>query len=274
MSTSTNDLRFEESFEPTFTGSRQERKYIRQSLGEFWEDRLFTDVLYRVQGGKEANVYCLEAGPKMGRALIAAKVFRPRMFRAMRNDSFYKLGRGIMDGEGKQVFDGRSLRALAKKTRYGKRLDTASWVMHEYGLLEELHEAGADVPKPIAWGPNVILMEFIGDEDGPAPILSSVRLDRAEAEPVFERILASVEEMLRCYRVHGDLSAYNVMLRDGEPVIIDFPQAVDAHRHPNAFMVFSRDIDRLCGYFTKQGVPTDPIGLAHDMWEEWVGFAR
>jgi len=272
MSISADGMRLDDPFEPTFTGSRQERRYIRESLGEFYEDRLFLDVLYRVQGGKEANVYCLQANPKLGRKLIAAKVFRPRMFRAMRNDSFYKIGRGIMDGEGKLVLDGRSLRAIAKNTRYGKMLGTASWVQHEYGLLEELHAAGADVPKPIASSSNAILMEFIGDEDGPAPILNSISLDRSEAKSLLDRILTSVEAMLSCYRVHGDLSAYNVMYRDGDPVIIDFPQAVDTLRHPNAFMVFSRDIDRLCRYFTKQGVETDPIGLAHDMWADGVGF--
>ena len=36
--------------------------------------------------------------------------------------------------------------------------------------------------------------------------------------------------------------------------------------------IFARDIDRLCRYFAKQGVETDPIGLAHEMWEEQVGF--
>ena len=265
-------MRLDEPFEPTFTGSRQERRYIRESLGEFYEDRLFLDVLYRVQGGKEANVYCLKANPKLGVPLIAAKVFRPRMFRAMRNDSFYKIGRGIMDGEGKLVLDGRSLRALAKNTRYGKKLGTVSWVQHEYGLLRELHAAGADVPKPIASDTNAILMEFIGDSDGPAPILSSVALEPGEAKPLLDRILRSVEAMLSCYRVHGDLSAYNVMLRNGEPVLIDFPQAVDAHRHPNAFMIFARDVDRLCRYFEKQGVETDAVGLAHDLWADWIGF--
>ena len=55
--------------------------------GGFYEDKWFTDVLYRVKAGKEATVYCCQAGPAVGHELIAAKVYRPRMFRAMRNDS-------------------------------------------------------------------------------------------------------------------------------------------------------------------------------------------
>ena len=88
-----NELK--DQFTPTFTGSRQEQRWIKDALGEFYAERWFTDVLYRVQGGKEATVYCCRAHPATGLDLIAAKVFRPRMFRAMKNDSLYKIGRLI-----------------------------------------------------------------------------------------------------------------------------------------------------------------------------------
>jgi RIO kinase 1 len=188
------------------------------------------------------------------------------MFRAMRNDHTYKLGRGMIDAHGKSVLDSRSRRALVKKTSYGKRLETASWVRHEYHALEELHAAGADVPVPIACSENAILMEFVGDEDGAAPILHSVSLDRTEAEALLKRLIRNVEIMLGTYRIHADLSAYNVLYRNGEVRIIDFPQTVDAIRHPDAFRLFARDIDRLCRYFARQGVETDPTGLTLDLW--------
>ncbi len=267
----TNDVTFEEQFDPTFTGSRQERKWIRESLNEFWEDQLMTDVLYRVKGGKEATVYCCRAHVKTRRPLVAAKVFRPRMFRAMRNDSLYKQGRGMMDGEGKLVLDRRSLLALKKKTTYGKLLDTASWCMHEYRSLVDLHEAGADVPKPWAWGPNAILMDYIGDEDGAAPILQKLRLDKEEAKTLFDRLIRNVEIFLGTFRVHADLSPYNILYWEGEIRIIDLPQVVDALRHPDAFGLFRRDMDRVCAYFEKQGVRTDATELTHDLWKTWVG---
>ena len=120
------------NFEPTFTGSRQERKYIRESLGEFYEDRLFTDVLYRVQGGKEANVYRCAAHPATGEKWLAVKVYRPRMFRNLRNDHRYRQGRTTLMPNGRPVKarDKRLKRAMAGKTNLGKQVSHISWLMH------------------------------------------------------------------------------------------------------------------------------------------------
>jgi RIO kinase 1 len=261
-----------DEFRPTFTGGRNEQRWIEESLGSFFADGWLTDVLYRVKGGKEATVYCCKADPATGHDLIAAKVFRPRMFRAMRNDSLYKLGRGILDSDAKSVYDARSLRALKRKSRFGKKLDTASWCQHEFGALVELHGAGADVPRPLATAPNAILMEYIGDSEQGAPVLHSLRLDQEEAKEQFDRLIENVEILLSCFRVHADLSAYNVLYWQGDICIIDLPQVIDTHRHPDAFNLFARDLDRLCRYFTKCGLPTDPIGLAHELWGRWIGW--
>jgi RIO kinase 1 len=258
-------------FDPSFQGSRQERAFVRDALGELFEDHWLTDVLYRVQGGKEATVYCCRAHPSTGRDLLAVKVFRPRIFRAMRNDSHYRLGRGMLDEEGKTVVDGRSRRALRKRTSYGKRLSALSWVRHEHRALREIHAAGGDVPEPLAVAENAILMEFVGDERGPAPLLRSVHLEAHEARDVHARILRTVDVALDLYRVHADLSAYNVMLHDGELRVIDWPQCVDALRHPDAFSLLVRDLDRLGRAFARWGVETDPLGLAMRLWEERIG---
>jgi RIO kinase 1 len=255
----------------TFTGGHQESRWLTESLSEFIEDGYVTDVLFRVKGGKEATVYCCRAAPGADPPLLAAKVFRPRMFRAMRNDALYKEGRGMLDGEGKLVLDGRSRRALAKKTVYGRTLDTASWVRHEYAALTDLAAAGADVPRPLAATANAILMEFVGDEEGAAPTLSSLRLPAEEARRVLDRLLANVETFLSLFRIHADLSAYNVLLWREEVRIIDLPQVVDALRHPGAFDLFRRDLARLGDYFRKQGVPVDDEVLARDLWSRWIG---
>jgi RIO kinase 1 len=258
------------AFHPTFTGGRQEKRWILQSLRGFFVDEWFTDVLYRVKGGKEATVYCCRAHPATGLDLIAAKVFRPRMFRAMRNDSLYKIGRLIRSAEGKYP-DDRTARALKKRTSYGRMLDAAAWCVHEVRMLEELWTAGVEVPRVLTHSPNAILMEFVGDELQGAPILHSVSLDEDEAHDVWERMLRNVRAMLSAYVVHADLSPYNVLYWRGDLRVIDLPQAVDAIRHPMAFELFARDVDRLAGYFRKQGLDIEPVGLALDLWQEAYG---
>jgi RIO kinase 1 len=272
MQPDADDLaRLEHRFEPTFSGSYHEHLWIQESLTPFWEDLWFTDILYKVKGGKEATVYCCEAHPSAGVELIAAKVFRPRMFRAMRNDSLYKLGRGYLDADAKPLLDRRAHRALRKGSRVGKQLDTASWIQHEYQALRDAHAAGAEVPRPLACSTNAILMEYIGDRSGAAPILQALTLAGDEAEALLTRLLESVERLLERHRIHADLSAYNVLVWEGRPVLIDFPQTVDAVRHPTAFELLVRDLDRLCGYFRRQGVTRDPVELAGELWSTCLG---
>ena len=72
--------------------------------------------------------------------------------------------------------------------------------------------------------------------------------------------------MLDQERVHGDLSAYNILYWEGKISLIDFPQAINPHRNPNAYPIFQRDVKRVCDYFSAQGVRVDPITLAEELW--------
>ena len=67
-----------------------------------------------------------------------------------------------------------------------------SWLMHEYTTLLELHTRGGDVPRPIEYGDNALLMEFIGDEHGPAPTLNDVDVPEEQAQQLFEREFVTV----------------------------------------------------------------------------------
>jgi len=255
-------------FTPSFSGGRQESAWIQGALSDLYDDLWFDDIAFRVKGGKEATVYCCNAHPSTERELLAAKVFRPTMFRSLRNDALYRVGRETLDGESKSIRDTRRKRALEKRTTFGRALAKASWCQHEYRTLAELHAAGADVPEPLVCGASAILMEFIGDRHGAAPVLQDVRLAPAEAERLLDRLLENVRLLLARYRIHGDLSAYNILYWEGEVRLIDFPQAIDAINHPMAFELFTRDIDRLCRYFTRQGVACDPTGIALELWSE------
>jgi RIO kinase 1 len=250
----------------TYTPTDPERIYLIESLGAFFEDQWLSDILYKVRVGKEATCYCCRAHPETGMDLIAAKVYRPGALRAMRNDWYYRIGRELNTGGRGVAYRGRVQRALKKHTRFGKQVERISWSSNEFTLLTKLHGLGADVPKPLASSENAILMEFLGDEVRGAPTLHMVRLDPTEARSLFDRIMGNITLMLREYIVHADLSAHNILYWNGSACVIDMPQAILADRHPGAFELLARDVDRACQYFKKQGVDCDPIAISIDLW--------
>jgi RIO kinase 1 len=255
------------AFSPTFSASRYERLWILTYLGPFYDRRLIADVLRKVKGGKEATVYCCRGGADTEYELIAAKVYRPRQFRNLRNDALYRQGREVLGTRGQPLRDRRALLAIRAGTRKGKEMEHVSWLAHEYVSLQALHAAGVKVPVPVAFANNTILMEYFGDVKHPAPTLQGVNLERAEARRLFDALLADVETMLSHGRVHADLSAFNVLYRQGDYRIIDFPQSVDPAVHSAAYPLFERDVVRLCQYFSRYGILTDGAALAGSIWE-------
>lgn len=247
-----------------------ERRWIIESVGSFYRENLITDVTGIVKGGKEANVYCCLATPETDVERIAAKLYRPRMLRHLRNDAAYKEGRMVLDGDGKEIRGGREARAMRKKTRFGQHLDFMTWIVHEFQVQQELFEVGADVPRPISHRGNTILMEFIGNEWNAAPTLNEINLDQAEAQPLFDRVLDNVRLMLTHHYVHGDLSAYNILYWNGQIYIIDFPQLVNVRTNRNGLTFLERDIRRVYEYFARFGVETDPVSLTTELWQDYM----
>ncbi len=260
----------QQNFMPSFHPAMHERAWLLGYLESFYIGQVITDILERVKGGKEANVYCCAAHPSTGLELIAAKVYRPRMFRNLRNDARYRQGRDVVDEEGKAVYSRREALAMQKKTRFGQVLRQVSWLDAEFQTMQLLHEAGADVPRPLMRNDNVILMEYIGEAGCPAAMLSQVTLEQDEARQIFDRLVENLSIMLACHRVHADLSAYNILYWDGQFKIIDFPQAVDPRRNPEAADIFARDVERLCQYFARYGVAPDAHNLADELWGRFL----
>ncbi|MCO6450493.1 MAG: hypothetical protein J5I90_06850 [Caldilineales bacterium] len=260
----------EEDFLPSYAASHNENRMLQAQLTSFYQEHIITDVLAPVKGGKEASVYCCRAHSSTGLELIAAKIYRPRAFRSLRNDAVYKEGREALDAEGKAIRDTRRHRALAKKTRYGKEVDIGSWIEHEFATMKMLYEAGVDVPKPLARAGTTILMEYLGDVRSPAPALNGVALDASLAQPLFQRLLNNIELMLTHNCIHADFSAYNILFWQNTAFIIDFPQAVLATSNRNAFSFLQRDLTRLCQYFSGYGIEADPEALAADLWQRFM----
>lgn len=269
----TDDIGWGNEFETTYQPSKHEAGWLLSSLRGFYDQALITDVLTQVKGGKEASVYCCAAHESVGGVdTLAAKVYRPRRFRALTNDKMYREGRAVLTAQGHVVHENqdRVMRALGKKTAFGQQVSHTSWLMHEYTSLETLHRAGAAVPKPHQAGDNAILMEFVGSDTLAAPMLNTVSLGREEGGRLFDEVMRNLEIMLEHDMIHGDLSAYNILYLDGHLTIIDLPQVVDPHSNPNAPAILARDVQRVCDYFARQGADQPAEAIYRDLWRRYL----
>jgi RIO kinase 1 len=260
------------SFNPTLLTSKRDAPWILSSLTPFYEQQLITDVLHEAHSGKEATVYCCKAHPSTGVEYLAAKIYRPRMFRSLRNDAIYRFSRIQRDERG-QAEHGNSRRgsAATRKTERGRAAQVASWIEYEYHTQRLLHSHGANVPRPFAQIGNAVLMEYIGAIGEPAPRLSEVTLPQAQAQLLFECILRNIELALIHSRIHGDLSAYNVLYWQDAVILIDFAQAVDPYHNSDVFSLLARDVECICQYFAYYDIHSNPQELARQIWTNHMG---
>jgi RIO kinase 1 len=132
-----------------------------------------------------------------------------------------------------------------------KRSVVYAWTKKEYRNLELAVRAGLDVPLPVAFFENCLVMEFIGKDGNAAKMLKDAKpQDMKEA---YRAVVAFVAGLYKAGLVHADLSEYNILNDTGRLVVIDMGQAV-SRRHPEAKRFFERDAGNLAAYFSKAGL--------------------
>jgi RIO kinase 1 len=232
------------------------------SFEYFLDEGLITRVLRIIKTGKEASVHLCVGGRSTGEELVALKLYHPLDRRDFRDESLYRDGEWIKE---------RRIRvALEKRTRFGREVQGSIWVNREWESLNTLFAGGAPVPRPIAATDDAILMTYVGDADAAAPQLRSIRPDRDDAEELFSQLMRGIELMLFRNVIHGDLSAYNVLVWDGRATVIDLPQAVDPRKNRHAEALLERDVAMICQHFEKYGVQSSPTRIASDLWTTWT----
>ncbi len=189
-----------------------------------------------ISTGKEANVF---KGITDNDEFVAVKIYR------IATSDFKKMQYYI---QGDPRF----------KVKMGnKRQIVHAWVNKEFRNLKRAYGSGVRVPKPVIAKENVLIMEFIGDNEGnPAPTLRGK--PPKDPEKMFNKIIEYLRLLYKKARlVHGDLSAFNILNFDEEPVIIDISQAV-VLSHPIAAELLDRDIKNLIKDFKRFGVSSTP----------------
>lgn len=229
---------------------------IPTSLVSLADQGIIEEVVRPLMSGKEAEVFLVVSGGE----LRVAKVYKEAQNRSFKNRAEYT--------EGRKVRNSRDQRAVEKRSSHGRAKDEAAWRSTEVDMIYLLRDAGVRVPTPHHFVDGVLIMELVSDSEGnPAPRLGEVRLSADEAAAIFDHLLSEVVRMLCAGVVHGDFSDFNVLLGGAGPVVIDFPQAVNASSNQNARKLLLRDVDNLhrfrARYFPNQ--PHRPH--AEEMWE-------
>lgn len=226
-----------------------------KSLLSLQEEGVIGEVLSQLQSGKEATVYLVRAGG----TVQCAKVYKDAARRSFRQATQYREGRGTRNT--------RDARAMARRSKFGRKVTEESWRNAEVEALYKLAEAGVRVPRPYGFFDGVLLMELIVDDDGEvAPRLCELVFSEAEALEIHGELIAEVVRMLCAGLVHGDLSEYNILMDAWGPVIIDLPQAVDAAGNPHAQRMLERDVNNLRDFFGQFAPALKGSRFAAEIW--------
>jgi RIO kinase 1 len=204
--------------------------------------------------GKEADVHLLRREiPDSDRScLLAAKRYR--------NDDHRQFHRDAQYLEGRRVRRSREMRAMSGRTSFGRNLIAEQWAAAEFVALGRLWSAGVAVPYPVQRDGTEILLEFLGTEDGTAaPRMAQLRPEEDELRTLWNDLIAVLAALAREGLTHGDLSAYNVLVHEGAPILIDLPQVIDIAANPGGPEFLARDVRNIASWFIARGLAEDVV---------------
>ena len=229
-------------------------KFANADLNALSKMGFLDELLSGIKTGKEASVYL----GKNSQGLIAVKMYTDLRVRSFRHDEAYRAGRFIGDS--------RIEKAIEQGSEKGLDARQILWVQEEFRQMKQLHEYDVTVPEALAVNGITIIMEFIGVEDGtPAPRLSDLKLEQAEAEEAFRQSVQNLKRIVASGRVHGDYSTFNILWHKEKAVVIDFPQVMEIKHNPNANAFLERDVHSLCKSFMKQGLHVDEAKILREV---------
>ena len=214
--------------------------------------------------GKEADVFLLERvdpHDPSSAVVMAAKRYRDPDRRDFHRSAAYT--------EGRSMKRSRDNRAIKRKSTWGRTVAAGEWASSEWTALRRLWELGLPVPYPVQIDGTEILMEWVTHDGETAPRLAQTRPGRALLGSVHEQLRDALATMTQAGFVHGDLSAYNILLAGDRVVIIDLPQMVDLAGNPAGPDFLLRDCTNICAWLRARGLDVDE----HDLFGELMAQA-
>ena len=226
-----------------------------QGLQALIDDGVIDEVLRPLKSGKEAAVYVVRSGDDVR----CAKVYKDMAQRSFQQRVQYQ--------EGRKVRGSREARAIGKASKYGRKQQEVAWKNTEVDALYQLRAAGIRVPEPHGYFHGVLVMELVTDAEGfSAPRLGEMELSAETAREYHRVLVQQVVLMLCCGLIHGDLSAYNVLVGPEGPVVIDFPQVVSAGGNNAARTMLLRDVNNLTAHLGRWAPELLDTWYGEEMW--------
>lgn len=190
-----------------------------------------------VSTGKEANVYHASTASGIDRAV---KIYKTSILVFKDRDKYvtgeYRFRHGYCKGNPRKM--------------------VKTWAEKEMRNLTRLHTAGIPCPEPIMLRAHVLVMDFIGDNGWPAPLLKDANVSESKAREIYLQCVRIMRDLhWKAKLVHADLSEFNILYNpvSDRMYIIDVSQSVE-HDHPNALMFLRKDCTNINDFFHKKGV--------------------
>ncbi len=228
-----------------FEDRRKERQQ-RKLVDEFFDHATLLAISRLItQGQFDAIDFPISTGKEGG-------VFRASGVGGFRAVKVYRIGNAIF-----RRLPAHVLEELKREVRLSNNTRMISaWTRREHTILRRLQSAQVRCPGPLGYHRNVLVMEFIGSGGSPAPKLQDSVIE--DAQRLYQNLSEEIRRMVQDAKlVHGDLSPYNVLLRDQSPVLIDVAQSI-GWGHPQARELLWRDAVNFARFFRRKGVNTSP----------------
>jgi RIO kinase 1 len=214
---------------------------------------ILKEITGTIASGKESGVFLATLGPKGEILCQDMSITSPIVIKIFRTSTLnFKKILTYISGDIR-------FKKYSKKTRSFIKL----WVEKEFRNLKRSTSVGVNAPKPILVKNNVLLMELIGKNGIPSPLLKSV--PQKASISTLETLLQQVSILYqKAGLVHGDLSPYNIIMKDTTPYVIDMSQSV-LISHPNAQEFLKRDLSNILTFFNKLKFPIPDLESVYEV---------
>ncbi|MFX0085477.1 MAG: serine protein kinase RIO [Candidatus Hodarchaeota archaeon] len=211
-----------------------------KQLKRLQEKGFIDSITGTIASGKESGVFLAKLGPEGEEYCKSLSIASPIVIKIFRTSTlnFKKIIRYI-DGDIR-------FRKRSKRTRHIINL----WAEKEYKNLQRSSIAKIKVPKPILVKNNIILMELLGENSQPFPLLKNS--PNAFTEAILNQIINQTKLLFQqAGLVHADLSPFNILIGNKIPYFIDMSQSV-LISHPRALEFLKRDLNNVLSFFLTQ----------------------